>query len=363
MKKINIAIAAEDGVYLKQLTNYLVKSEHNFEVASFTKRDSLLRFLQESGNCTDILLLCEDMLCAELTKCEIVCKILLTEDGNSAAEGYHSIKKYQKTANLFNEALLCYGKDSGKSNQIVQGTKSTQFIGVYSPVGGSGKSTLALLTAQHMSKKGKKVFYQNFERINSVYGILPAVAQMSCSDLLVSVRAKEKGIGISLLSGMCSDPKLGFSYINPPDSSLEFNEVTLAELMTLLNEIRQISRFDAVVLDFDSELTEDKIEMLEYCDKIIVPFLPDSLSLNKLKSFWRELELREELFGLKEKLIYVANRLGAGMERYLEQCGVFQKCTPAAMLPLSGRLANIGQALADGNGVENELELLTGRLG
>ena len=349
MKKISIVIADEDGFYLKQMTGYLVKStQYSFEVYSFSRQESLSRFLEEGSQRADILLLSENMRCAAADRCQADAKVLLTDGGCQAPEGYELVQKYQKTAGLIGEVMLIYGKHSGKADGLAQGGKKTQFIGVYSPVGGSGKTTIALLLAKALGARKKKVFYQNCERIDSTRGLLPAEARISLSDLLVAVHSEEPGVGLSILSKMYTAPDMGFSYVNPPDSSLEFNEVALDEQLALLGELGRIGQFDYVILDFESELNSDKLRLLELCDRIVMPFLPDMLSLNKLAQFVRETGLREELADLSGKLIFAANRVGPGMEGYLRQQSILQTCVPAAMLPLSEQLANPGTILRGG---------------
>ncbi len=361
MKKIGIAIADGDSFYLKQLTNYLVKAEQSFEVYAFSRQDSLTDFLTSSERKPDILLISENMRCEASDLCRIEAKILLSEGVQEETTGYDSILKYQKTAALVGQIMLIYGKRSGKGDKLVSGNRETKFIGLYSPVGGSGKTTLSLLLANRLGVRKKKVFYMNMERVDSTRGFLPAQAQIGVSDLLVAVHAKEKTTGLSLLSKMCQSQQFGFSYVNPPESSLEYNEVSIEEHLELLREIESLGQFDMVILDFDSELNQEKLQMLDFCDKLVVPFLPDAMSLNKFMQFFREMELREELSGLEKRMIFVGNRIGQGVEDYMRRCGVYQKCAPVVLLPVSGQLANPMDALVNSN-AQTGLEVIAEQL-
>lgn len=345
MEKIYIIIAEKDSFYLSQLANYILKSPQPFEVFTFSRQESLERFLRQGEERIDILLLSEEMRSATSDNCQAVVKILLSESEREI-EGYGCVKKYQKTSSLINEAMLLYGKSAGRLSRVLRGDKEACFIGVWSPAGGSGKTTLALLLAHQLGLLRRKVFYLNYERVDSSRSLLAPDAGISVSDLLVSTQSKETGIGLSVSSRMCTPPKLGFSYVNPPESSLEFNEVTLEEQTLLLEELE--GQFDFIVLDFESELNSEKLELLHLCDYIAVPFAPDALGVGKLLRFFQESRLREELAALAGKMLYVANKLGPGGEEYLRQRGVFQNCRPAAQLPLSGELANLETALPGG---------------
>jgi len=345
MEKLNIVIAEKDSFYLNQLANYILKSAQPFEVFTFSRQDSLERFLRQGEERIDILLLSEEMRCAAADGSSAGVKILLSES-EQEAEGYGLVKKYQKTSSLLSEVMLLYGRSGGKKSRLLRGDRDTCFVGVWSPAGGSGKTTLALLLAHQLGLLRKKVFYLNYERVDSTRGLLRPEAGIGVSDLLVALQSREKGVGLSVLSKMCTPPKLGFSYVNPPESSLEFNEVALEEQLALLEELE--GRFDFVVLDFESELNGEKLELLDQCDEILAPFAPDALGVEKLLRFFREAELRQELSAMAGKILYVANKLGSGGEEYLRQRGVYGKCHPKAKLPLCGELANLETALLNG---------------
>lgn len=345
MKKISIAVADQDSFYLKQLTNYLVKTAQSFEVYSFSRQDSFENFLSGGDIHADILLLSEEMRCAASDAYGADAKILLSEGGQDIPEGYDFVQKYQKSAGLVSEVMLIYGKNSGKGSRLAAGERTTRIIGVYSPVGGSGKTAISLLLAHQLGLRKKKVFYLNCERMDSTHGVLPAEAKTSLSDILVSLHAKETGAGLRIVSGMCTPPRLGFSYVAPLESALEWNEVSLEEQLELLEEISGTGQFDMVVLDFDSEMSADKLRLLELCDQIVVPFLGDSLSLNKLTRLVREIRLRAELAELSKRMIYAANKLAPGMEDYLRRQEIWRTCQPTALVPLSGQWANVGALL------------------
>lgn len=347
MKKIAIAVADDDPYYLKQLVGLLVKSTQGFEVYSFGKQESLEHFLAD-GEPIDILLLSENMRSQATDSCSCT-KILLAEGQDAeAVEGYDAVQKYQKTASLMAEVMLIYGKKSGNEAEFVRGDSETRMIGVWSPIGGSGKTAIALALAQQLGMVHKKVFYQNWERVNSTRGILPDEAQLGLSDVLVDIHGGERGVGLRIVSKMAPPTRLGFSYLAPAESALELDELSLEEQKSFVRTLGEMNQFDAVILDFESELSAEKRELLGMCQHLVVPFLTDALSVNKLMGFFYEAGLHMDLANLLGRAIFVGNRFSLEAQPYLEELGLFQKCSPAAMLPWSRQMADVRTALLTG---------------
>ena len=347
MKKINILIADSDQGYLNQLSGYLVNNHPRFNVVSFGKKDGLISYLENHRDAIDILLLDESMKCQETDVCNAGSKLLLTENLSGSGDGYQEIRKYQKLSLLVNSIILEYGKATGTSDALSKGAKKTRCIGVYSPVGGSGKTTLSIFIAHTLGMQQRKVLYLNYEHIDSTREILPRKAQVSFSDLLLMIHSGEQGIGLRLLSGVHTSPDLSFYYINPPDSSLELNEIPIGEQLSLLTDVIGMAQFDDIIVDFDSELNGDKISLLQLCDRIVIPFVPSPVSMSKFLRFFKELSLHEETSSIAGKGVFVGNKMLRGIEDYLQRSGLYENCTPAAMFPVSNAFANVGIGLQD----------------
>lgn len=352
MKDIRLVIADDDSAYLQQLTRCILQADYGLEVYSFAKVESLERFLQENQSGEVEIIAVSDSMRSPAVDSASGVKILLSEgEQDEGCEGYLSVNKYQKFSNVISEILIAYGKVTGRSARVGGGTHQSKVIGVYSPVGGSGKTTVALMLAYQLGLRQKKVFYQNYERLNSSLRVLPKGAQIGLSDVMVAVHGKESGIGLLLQTKMYTSPEWHFSYVGPLDSALDLNELSGEEQCSFLRELASANAFDAVVLDFESELNATNFDLLQLCDWLVVPFLPDSMGLGKLELLFHEMELHEELRSLRERMIFVGNKMTPQATAYLQQQKIYGQCAPQAMLPLSEQHANLSAAVQQGQNV------------
>lgn len=319
MKKIRIVLADSESSFLDRMTRYFSENGKRLEVLSFSTRESLLESLKKD-KAADVLVLGESMLC-DATDTYSAVKIILSEDisdtakvgdgnyGDASVKGdYKAVKKYQKIESLYRAVRLAYGELSGQGENLLIAEHSTKLVAFYSPVGGSGKTILSLFVAHALGLQGRKVFYLNCEKIDSTCGLLAPRAKVSVSDLL-DVLVEGKSIGWTLTNNLYASPTLAFSYLNPLHSAQEWNELSVAQRDKFFEELGQIGQFDYVVLDFDSDLSAEKLEILQQCDQIVMPFLSDGLRANKMAQFFREVKLRKDLAFLEEKIIYVGNHL------------------------------------------------------
>lgn len=361
MKQLRVLVADEDPFFLKQLTGFLMRAPEGFDVCSFTTAESLDRFLQDGGQ-AHILLLSEELRPAVTQAHRVPARILLVERGGGEAEGFVCLRKYQRVSELVDAVMLAYDAVSGGADHLTHGEKRTRIIGVWSPVGGCGKTTLALLLARQMALDGKRAFYQCCEHVDSTRSLLPQDGKIGLSELLVSIHSGEAAAGLVMSSRACTPPELGFSYVNAADSALELGELPAEERAALFTALAGTGRFDALFLDFDTELNGDKLELLTLCDRVLIPFLPDRLGLGKLAELPREGKLRPQLERVLSRAVFAANKITPGAEGYLQSHPACAAIGEFERLPLSGQIANLDTALRARSEAELPLRRLLERL-
>jgi cellulose biosynthesis protein BcsQ len=339
MEKISIILADLDEIYLDKLTNYFIEKTHRFDVYSFTSKDSLAKYIND-GMSTDIILFTEDFIDNISNFDNISVKILLSNSSNYNAE-LCSINKYQKTEKMIKEILIIYAEKTGKVGNVSNINKKTKIIGVYSPVGGCGKTTISLALSKHFANVGKKVFYLNYEVFNSTSEFLNYAPKGNFSDIFLSLKTKGSNVALQIISNQYKDEKLKVSYINPPESALEFNELTTQEKIRLIHEIDAIGEFDVVVIDFDSDFNEQKHDLLEACDVILMPFTMDFMSLSKIRILMKEIKMRKEMNGLIAKTHLAVNKVHGSTKLNVNDVGIFNLESPDVIMPLTPALSDV----------------------
>lgn len=313
MGKIHLIIADTDGLYLSRLANYFIEKDSGFEVAAFTDPDSLQQYLKNPDAPVELLACSGGFLDSAVLDADIPVKVLFTEEKSQTAQGAFPVFKYQKTENLVNTLRMVYAESTGRTDVMTAGDRRTRLTGIYSPAGGSGKTTIAIALARELSLRGRKVFYFDCERILSTGLLLPQGDGAGLSDIFLSLKTKGAHIGVKLLSARMIEPHTKISYFSMPESCLECNELNASEWRRLFLSLAELSEYDDILIDWDSELSAERIELLHMCDQLLTPFLPDRLGQAKMQAFVREMDIRAELTDLRRKICYIANKvLAAG---------------------------------------------------
>lgn len=348
MARINIVIADSDELYLNHLTNYLIEHMNTFEICSFTTKESLIKYVGDKSNRIDIIAFTEDLMDGTISVASAPVKILLS-DGSFTELEFESVNKFQKAEKFINDILMIYAEKTGRVEAVSAGDKETKIVGFFSPVGGCGKTTLALATAYALASQGKRVFYLNAERLNSTYNVLNEASNGSLSDLYLTVKTKGANIELRIIANKFTDANSNISYINPAESSLEINELTLDEFKKLIYEFEKLGEFDVVIIDFDTEFNKDKIEILNCMDRIIVPFTSENLSLAKIGLFVKELGMYDELKDISEKSVFVLNKSNTQSITALQASGALTNCEVRANIAITPVFADLKYLLHSGS--------------
>ena len=353
MAKINIVLADSDELYLNKLTDYFMEKTNMFVVSSFTSKESLSKYISDRQNKIDIIVFTEDLADGAIGAADIPAKVFLSGGTFSSITGYETVNKYQKAEKLVNAILMIYAEKTGRVEAVTTGDKLTKVIGVYSPVGGCGKTTLALTLAIHLAGSGKRVFYLNYEIINSTAEFLNTAPSGNLSDVLLSVKTKGANVGLTIVANKYSDRMTKISFINPPESALEVNELTISEQSRLIRELDSLGEFDVVVVDFDSGFTLSKIELLDACSVILMPFTSDTMSLRKIRLMMSELRMRSELDGLFKKIHLAMNKADAQTNTNLQNSGILNLKSVELTMPASPALADLKTLFSQAGNMQN----------
>lgn len=349
MAKINIVIADSDELYLNMLSNYLIEKNSQFDVCSFSAEESFVKYISDRNNKIDIVLFAENFLCDGIFTSDVKVKVILSDGTFIETKGFEIVNKYQKAEKLINDILMIYADKTGRVEAVSKGNKNTKIVGVYSPVGGSGKTTLALSLSNAISSMGMKVLYFNAEKINSTIGVLDVAPTGNLSDVFLAVKTKGANIGLKIIANKYTDPKTQINYINPPDSAMEFNELTIDDFKKLIKEVDALSEFDVVIVDMASEYTNTKIEIMSDFDVILTPFTADTLSINKIKQYLNEFKLHSDLSEIFAKTTLIANKTDANSMSQINCSGILEIKQLVANIPFSPAFSDAKNLAYAGN--------------
>lgn len=362
MAKIKIVLADSDVLYLSKLTDYFVEKTNMFDVCSFTAKESMLKYISDKQNKVDIIVFSEDLTDEAIGAADIPAKIFFSDGTFSDVTGFEAVNKYQKAEKIINALLMIYAEKTGRMEAVTTGDKQTKVIGVYSPVGGCGKTTLALALSMHIANRGKRVFYLNYEIINSTTELFYTAPQGSMSDVFLSVQTKGANVGLSIVANKYSDKMTKINFINPPESALEMNELTISEQIRLMRELDSLGEFDAVIADFDSGFAQSKIDLLDVCNVILMPFTSEPMSLCKIRLMMNEFRIRGELESLFQKIRLAVNKSDGHTGGSLRRSGITDVKPVELTVPADPVFADIKKLAYESGILQNVFDSFANKL-
>ncbi len=184
--------------------------------------------------------------------------------------------------------------------------------GVYSPIGRSGKTSFALALCSHLNRRGRSL-YLGFEEYSSFLE-----GQSEMSDLLYLIRSHSPDLGVQLENRLRTKGQVDF--LPSPAAYMDIRQLTLEDMTWFLEQLRQNSRYTALVFDIGAGSFAD-IGILQLMNRIFMPVLSDG-GQEKERNF-RQMLNDMQLSYLNDRLVPVrleeACRSGEIMERLLTE--------------------------------------------
>lgn len=351
MIRRKIILADEDSLYIENISNYMMEKHPQLELNIFTRKDSLVRYL-EGGGTADILILDEKLADLEMEKHTGDMVRILLSASMTPVPGYELVRKYQKTESLLNEIMLKYAEQTGSADAL-RGNQSTRMVAFYSPAGGTGKTSLALALSMACAREGKKTFYLNLEEIGSVQEILNS-ERGNLSDVFFALKTKGMNVAVKLASCVEREKCAGFYFLAGVESVSEYEEITGEEVKRFLQELKSLAEYDLIVVDLSSGFSELTRSVLGYVDDIFVPVLPEETSVSKIRHFLNEARIHEKYDSVIQKMTLIVNRAeGPGLGPELKNSGILEAlpcCASVGDMPVFRKKEGI---LASGERLRN----------
>ena len=279
MKKQIFAVCDLEAEYACNFMDYLNQKKNiPFEIQAFTSVESLVAYVKK--NPVELLLISSEAMCREVGELDIGKIVILTEGSKpKELEKYAGVYKYQASSDVVREVMACYGAEKAiLPAQLPVLKKTTEILGVYSPLGGCLQTCFALTLAQILGRE-KSVLYLNLEEYAGFEELMQKKFLHTLSDLLYFVKQGSTGIAVKM-NGM-AESMGNVDFIPPVQSPEDIRGTSWQDWEHLLQEIILHSSYETIVLDIGNGI-EEVFQMLDMCTTVYTPIKTD-----KMSRFWR----------------------------------------------------------------------------
>ncbi|MHB9094688.1 MAG: P-loop NTPase family protein [Eubacteriales bacterium] len=326
MYKIRLVLADRDGKYLDKLTEFINSSFlSRIKVSSYTKVDLLEEYLS-SGEKTDVLLAHPDFLCRAPEGYGNIELVLALSDGstNGRISGYKCIHKYQPGDKLVNRLINLYSEVNVNIAQLVTGNYDTQLVSVYSPCGGAGKTSVVLGLATRLSELGVSVLCLSLEGINSLVSTLSSTGNAAMTHIFLSLAEQADTLPAKVEAFKTTDSSRKIDFLEPPECFIELSELKNRDLRSLLQGLKQMGKYEFILVDLESAAGEQALTVFHHSDKVVLVQVPDSICRLKTEGFLSQVKRAgfAEKTGLFQKMIPVINKYHGGSIMCLSEYGL-----------------------------------------
>ena len=196
----------------------------------------------------------------------------------------YQIRKYQSANDIIGEIFEVYIEHTKENLARNIRRKQGRVLAVYSPIHRVGKTSFAIALGKECAKR-KKTLYLNMEEYAGI--VEETQKGMNLGDLLYYVKQGNGNLGVRLHSAIRKNEEL--DYVLPIPVSLDLKEVTQKEWEILLEQIMENSAYELMILDM-GESIQGLFQLLNQCDRIYMPVLPDVTSQRKIEQYDRNIE-------------------------------------------------------------------------
>lgn len=244
----------------------------------------------------DVMLVSENLYSDEIMRQAIQKVFILTETQKTGEEppaGTSYIYKYTNQSTVFNQTMGSYlrqGKrlSSSKGNLLV----------FYSPIGGSGKTTLAAGVAATLQNVGARVLLLSVEYLQGWGALFPDVLPATSSEAMGLHR--ENGNPYEAAQALIRHAAV--DVLAPMRSNIMSFGLGFGLFTRIADGAKNSGEYDYVIVDTDSALNQEKLELLAKADGIVVSVTDSGSAADKANAFLQSLDV-----GARERCVLVSN--------------------------------------------------------
>lgn len=258
--KIKLALLDNDINYLNRIVSALnTKYPDKFEIYSFTVAESAMNNLASANIDVLIANVCFEI---DLSSIPAECGFAYLSDniGVDTVNGQRAISKFQKVDLTYRQILSIYSEKATNITGLADENGNGKIIVFSSPYGGAGTSTIAASCAVNLAANNKKVLYLNLEKFGGADDYFSDEGQFDLSDVIFALKSKKSNLSVKLESCVKQDVSGAFFY-SQPKMALDMLELSYADMIQLLNEIKITGEYEYIIVDIDFSLGKEAMDL------------------------------------------------------------------------------------------------------
>lgn len=268
MEKPRIIIAdTEASIYIPLQKRFVEEFLDKIDLEIISDR----RYYEEvfsSSQEAQVLIVSENLYSATLKKHNIDHIFVLIEefrDEEYTAElNVNRLFKYTSPSELMN-AIISKSADSLNINTTVK--QEPQIILVTSASGGVGKTTVSMGISIFLTKNHKRVLYINADRLQRFQHLLSNTSPISAQDVYEKLRMPGSNVYADIKHVIRKEQ---FSYLPTFKSALISQGIDYSVFQRIAQSAKKSNDFDYIVIDADSVYDENKTELIDAADRVII---------------------------------------------------------------------------------------------
>ncbi|MBR5636700.1 MAG: AAA family ATPase [Pseudobutyrivibrio sp.] len=305
MANPKVIIADTDVNYIAPLQYKFVNDYfNNIDLEIITDMQYFNEYFSMPRN-AEVLIVSEDLYDSSLKRHDIKNIFLMSEQMDDGATGDLSLNKlykYTSIVEIFSEIVAKSAKELAAG--AVE-KKETQIILVTSACGGVGKTSVAMGIAASLAEGYQRVLYINASMLQNFQYLLDDEGPITGTDVYASLYNPTDNVYLDIKKEI---RKNVFNYLPEFKAALPSIGIDYSVFLKIALSAKKNGEYDFIVIDADSAFDEEKLNMIDAADKVIV------VTDQSVNSVSGTNHLASNINGINsEKYIFICNRFNKDM--------------------------------------------------
>ncbi|MCR5195642.1 MAG: AAA family ATPase [Pseudobutyrivibrio sp.] len=295
-----IIIADTDEKYIAPLQYKFINDYfNNIDLEVITDKEYFDEYFSTPQN-AEVLIVSEDLYQSSLKKHDIKNIFIMSEQMDDDATGDLNINrlyKYTSIREIFSEIVAKCAKELAAG--AVE-KKETQIVLVTSACGGVGKTTIAMAIADSLAEGYQRVLYINAAMMQNFQYLLNDDPPLNGTDVYAAINNPTENVYLDVKAEIRNET---FDYLPEFKAALPSLGINYSIYTKIALSAKKSGDYDYIIIDSDSLFDDEKLNMLNMADKVIVVTTQSVNAVNATNHFV------DNVNGINsEKYIFICNR-------------------------------------------------------